>query len=156
MITLTADTWHTDAVSDDDITTGSVGIPVRLVLSPDFDGHVTWVCFRCGGANPTVPVGAGPITVPAECLKVPGEALEMGVYAARPDGTSVIPTRWARAGIVRQGVEPSDFSPSDPEPSWAARLREEADEALRMAKAAYRYHIAVRDGRMVIIDTGGE
>ena len=129
MITLTANTWRASATSDDAITTGSVGIPVRLVLSPKFDGLVVWVCFRCGGASRDVVASGRTVPVPAEVLQAPNETLRVGVYAAREDGTRVIKTVWASAGTVRQGVEPSGFAPSEPEPSWAARLERVVAEA---------------------------
>lgn len=144
------------AEADEPITTGSVGIPVRVFLSEEYDGLQAVVCFRCGGRSRDVPYTGGDVAVPASCLQVPGETLMVGVYAAREDGTVVIPTVWASAGTVRQGVEPSGVTPGDPDPSWIAQVQQMATEALEKARQAYRYHIAVRDGRVAIIDTGGE
>lgn len=159
MITLNANTRRATATSNDVITTGSVGIPVRLDLSDEFEGLAVTTCFRAGGRSAYVPYTGDPLTVPVKCLQIPGETLEVGVYAARADGTIVIPTAWAIAGTVRQGVEPSGIAPEEPEPSWAAKVLEMATEALETARevaADYRYRLVVREGRLVILDTGKE
>ena len=48
MITFCADIRSAKAVSDDAITTSSVGIPIRLQLAPEFSGLAKTLVFRAG------------------------------------------------------------------------------------------------------------
>lgn len=115
------------------LTTGSVGIPVEVDLSHDFNGLQCIVCFRTDYAAADVPYDGTPITVPPQCLATAGVTLMVGVYGARADGTVVIPTVWASAGTVKQGATPSGVEPAAPAPSWVARVQEMASQALEVA-----------------------
>lgn len=108
------------------ITSGSVGIPVDVTLSEDFDGLETWLVFRAGNASRDVAWEPGmAVTVPPECLRMPERTLHMGAYGALADGTIVVPTVWARVGTVAEGTRPSGFEPAGATPSWAVQVREE-------------------------------
>ena len=161
MITINADSRNARATSDDPITTGSVGIPVHVILSAEWEGLESTLTFRAGAAAADVPLIGQKVTIPAQCLMHAGKELLVGVYGARTDGTIVIPTIWANAGIIKEGTYPSGVHPAEPEPSWAAQVQKVAQEALdeaKAAKSAMRYHYDVReiDGerRLVIVDTG--
>lgn len=134
MITIHANATKAWAHTTAPLTTGSVGTPVRVVLSSDFDGLASVVCFRVGDAAYDVP-SADELTVPHECLAVAGETLQVGVYGALPDGTVVIPTVWASVATVRVGVEPSEVDPSQPTPSWAAQVQLIAQQAEAVAQS---------------------
>lgn len=134
MITIHANATKAWAHTTAPLTTGSVGTPVRVVLSHDFDGLASVVCFRAGDAAYDVPCAAE-LTVPHECLAVAGETLQVGVYGALPDGTVVIPTVWASVATVRVGVEPSEVDPSEPTPSWAAQVQLIAQNAESIAQS---------------------
>lgn len=133
MITLHANATKAWAHTDAPLTTGSVGTPVRVALSRDFDGLASVVCFRAGDAAYDLPC-EDELTVPHECLAVAGETLQVGVYGALPDGTVVIPTVWASVATVRVGVEPSEVDPSEPTPSWAAQVQLIAQQAESIAQ----------------------
>lgn len=118
------------------ITTGSVGIPVELELSDDFDGLAVTVCFECGGdVADVVWYDGAEVTVPAQLLEHEGVKLNLGVYGANTSGEIVIPTIWATAGFVNRGVEPSGVDPSEPEPDWTAQVQSIAAEAIETANS---------------------
>lgn len=118
------------------ITTGSVGIPVELELSDDFDGLAVTVCFECGGdAADVVWYDGAEVTVPAQLLEHEGTKLNLGVYGANTSGEIVIPTIWATAGFVNRGVVPSGVDPSESEPDWTAQVQAIAAEAIQTANS---------------------
>ena len=130
MITLVASTRRATAVSDDAITTRSVGIPVALDLSEHFDGlAVTLVCKAGEVSRDIAVLDPEALEVPVECLQVAGVPLLLGLYASNAAGTKVIPTIWASAGTIRVGTEESEVSPSDPTPDWTAQVQQWAEDA---------------------------
>lgn len=135
MIRLVATSRRARAHSDEPITTGSAGIPIALTLSEDFDGLATTLVCEAGGTSRDLAVMGGELVVPHELLTNAGDTLTLGVYAALPDGTIVIPTVWAVAGEVVQGTVPSETSPSDPTPSWAAQVQQVAAQAVATANS---------------------
>ena len=122
------------AIADEPITTGSVGIPVDLTLSSDFDGLECSVCFKTDYASGDAINDGKTITVPPQCLSMEGLTLSVGVYGALPDGTVVIPTIWTPVGTVRKGATPSGVNPSEPAPSWVAQVQEMAETAMEKSK----------------------
>ena len=133
MITFCADIRSAKAVSDDAITTSSVGIPIRLQLAPEFDGLAKTLVFRAGSVEADrVLVGdTTESTVPVDVLTEAGQILYVGVYAAdAQDGTIVIPTVWSSVGSIKLGTVPSGVDPSDPEPSWVAQVQAAASKAV--------------------------
>lgn len=129
MIQLTATGRDARATPSEPITAGSVGLPVVLDLSSDFDGLAVTVCFEAGEAKADVAYLGDPVTVPAQCLTVVGVVLRIGVYGALPNGTIVIPTVWAIVGLVRKGAMPSGVDPAQPEPDWTAQVLAAARDA---------------------------
>ena len=152
MITLTANRRKATVTETETITTGSVGIPVRLDLSSDFDGLAVTVCFKAGERHADRVWTGGTVNVPEKCLRCPGVPLEVGVYAARADGTVVIPTMLASAGTIRQGVEPSGVDPGEPDPSWIAQMQKMAQDAQAVAEEMAAYLDTVEDGRVTSLD----
>lgn len=135
-LVLVANTRGARIVSRDAITTGSVGIQVALELSEEYSGLAVTVVFRAGEEQADWAVIDGePVMVPPQCLQEPGVMLYIGVYASDGDGNKVIPTVWASAGAVRQGVEPSGYDPVGPAPSWAAQVQQAAAEAVETANS---------------------
>lgn len=126
MIYFTANTRNATANSDDSITSGSVGIPVTVSLSDDFDDLTTIMTFKAGNICVDRALTGTTTTVPLDVLEYHGRYLYIGVYAADSNGTVAIPTIWASAGMIYEGVLPSGVSPSDPEPSWAIEVQETA------------------------------
>lgn len=137
MILFSADIRQAQACSDDAITTSSVGIPVKLILASDFNGLAKTVVFRNGTASADVALvgDATETTVPVNVLVTTGQ-LRIGIYAADGNGTIVIPTVWAMAGIVKQGAVPSGVDPSDPVPNWVAQVQSIASQASEDASDA--------------------
>ncbi len=136
MITFTATGRHAMARTDEVITTGSVGIPVEVVLNADFDGLQAILVFACSDESVDVALFGQDVTVPPQLVTERGRLLTMGVYATRPDGTVAIPTVWAEVGIVREGTQPSGIDPAEPTPSWAAQVQQWASDAAESAETA--------------------
>lgn len=137
MITFTANIRSASAATDDAITTSSVGIPVTLDLSADFDGLAKTLCFKTQSAAVDI-VLTGDATesaVPPDVLVRSGEWLSIGIYAADANGDIVIPTVWANAGVIQLGTLPSGVDPSEPTPSWVAQVQQIASEALQTANS---------------------
>lgn len=135
-LVLVANTRGARIISSDAITTGSVGIQVALDLSEEYSGLAVTVVFRAGEEQADwAVIGSEPVMVPPQCLQEPGVMLYIGVYASDGDGNKVIPTVWASAGAVRQGVEPSGYDPVGPAPSWAAQVQQAAADAVETANS---------------------
>lgn len=132
MITFKASIRSAIVDSDDAVTTGSVGIPIKLELDTAFNGLAkTLVCRTDTVSVDIALVGdADEAVLPADILNIAGKAFQLGIYAANGAGDIVIPTIWAAAGIVVQGVLPSGVDPASPTPSWVAQVQTIASEAL--------------------------
>lgn len=116
------------------LTTGSVGIPVELELSDDFDGLTAYLCFRAGDVTAECEV-SDQMTVPPQVLASKGVTLNAGVYAEDSEGTTVIPTVWASVGTVRTGATVSGSGPLDPAPTWVHEVERVAAEARQVAQS---------------------
>lgn len=135
MITVTANARNAVYTSDDLITSGSIGIPVRFVLSADFDGLSNIAVFQGSGVSIDVALTASrECVVPHEVVAIAGGYLRIGVYGRNGDGTIAIPTVWAEAKRILQGTVPSDVDPAAPTPDWTAQVQEQAAEALEIAQ----------------------
>lgn len=137
MIIFSANTRRATALSDDVITTRSVGIPVSLVLSSEFDGLAKTFCARNGTAAVDVVLVGDEVntTLPADVLLTPGQ-LQIGVYAADESGNIVIPTVWALVGQIKPGATPAGVDPSTPTPSWPAQVQQIAAQAMENSEQA--------------------
>lgn len=123
MIQVTANARRACAVTDDYITTGSIGIPVSFSLSADFTGLSNIAVFRGSGVAVDVILTDNSCVVPPETLATAGGELWVGVYGRNADGTIAIPTVWAGAFTIALGAVPSGVDPSEPTPDWTAQVQ---------------------------------
>lgn len=130
MIAFTANTRCARAVTDDAITTDSVGIPVYFQFSPEWEDTAKIAVFKAGNVAVDVALTGDNTVLPPEVLTTAGERLFIGVYGANGAGTVVIPTIWADVAILKPGAVPSGVDPASPTPSWVAQVQEIAAEAL--------------------------
>lgn len=136
MIKVTVKGRRATAVSDEPITTGSVGIPVRFSFDSAWDGLGKVAVFRnpLGEALPDMMIVDGECTVPPEALLLPKEPLLIGIYGT--DGENVvIPTIYALAGRVLAGAEPSEIESEGWTPSLAEQVLAAAEEAVETANS---------------------
>lgn len=101
------------------LTSGMVGIPVTIVCDGAWDGLTKSMVCRAGRIVKTI-LGVGDTaTVAHECM-APNQTLFIGIEGRNADGTLVIPTVWARCGLIFSGAT-TDADPSaDPTlPVWA-------------------------------------
>ena len=135
MIVVKANARNAIYSSDDLITSGSIGIPVRFDLSRDFDGLSIVAVFEGSGVSIDVALtGSCACVVPHEVVTQAGGYLKIGVYARSADGTIAIPTVWAETKRILQGTEPSGVDPSQPTPDWTAQVQQIAADAYDMAQ----------------------
>lgn len=129
------------ARTDEPLTTGSVGIPVDVSLSRDFDGLQSVVVFRSGDVTADVALLGQDVVVPPQVLT--GRMLTMGVYASSTDGTVAIPTMWCDVGLIR-GSAATEFDPAEPTPGWSAQIQTWAEDAADSATQAVSVADSVR------------
>jgi len=135
MIIVRANARNATYISDDLITSGSVGIPVTFNLSEDFDGLSNIAVFRGSGVSIDVALtSAGECVVPSEAVAQSGGYLQIGVYGRNAEGTIVIPTVWAGSKMILPGAVPNGVDPSEPTPDWTAQVQQMATEAYDMAE----------------------
>lgn len=147
------------------LTSGMVGATAEFRFSEEWEGLSKTVVFRGGSVTKDVLDVNTMATIPHEVLKSPGVPLEIGVYGINADGTVVIPTIWAKTGIIKPGVNPSGDESTDPtQPVWAQldakcvalisnvqqTAEEAADNALNAMQTAEDAYAAV--GVAVIIN----
>lgn len=101
------------------LTSGMVGIPVTITYDSAWDGLTKAVVCRGGSVIRTILDVGDAATVPHECM-IANATLQIGVEGRNADGTLVIPTVWARCGLICSGAN-ADADPStDPTlPVWA-------------------------------------
>ena len=121
------------ARTDEPLTTGSVGIPVDVSLSSDFDGLQAVMVFRSGDVSADVALLGQDVVVPPQVLT--GRVLTVGVYASSTDGNTVIPTVWCDVGLIR-GSAATEFDPAEPTPGWSAQIQAWAEDAADSATQA--------------------
>ena len=129
------------ARTDEPLTTGSVGIPVDVSLSSDFDGLQSVVVFRSGDVTADVALLGQDVVVPPQVLT--GRVLSMGVFASSTDGTTVIPTVWCDVGLIR-GSAATEFDPAEPTPGWSAQIQSWAEDAADSAVQAMQTADSIR------------
>lgn len=135
MITLRAHGRDVTAVSDEVLTTGSVGIPVRVILSKDFEGLAVTVCFKAGAVEAFEVYEGKNVEVPPQCMVDAGVSLMMGVRGEDADGNVVIPTFLVSVGTIKPGVEVAGACAADPTPSWPAQVQKIAVDAKATAES---------------------
>ena len=124
-------------LTDDRLTTGSVGLAVRFSFSEEWEGLAKVAVFRGSGRSVDVHLSGESCPIPPEVLTEAGDSLRIGVYGT--DGESVvIPTVYAEAGRIVPGAEPSGVEPEE-------RTQPLIDQLLAAAQAALQTAQSVRD-----------
>ena len=101
------------------LTSGMVGIPVTIVCDGAWDGLTKSMVCRAGSIVKTILNVRGTATVAHECM-VPNQTLFIGIEGRNADGTLVIPTVWARCGLICSGANADADHSTDPTLSvWA-------------------------------------
>ena len=142
MIQITADTRRAVVTNKELLTTGSAGIQVQFTLSEDWAGLAKVAVFRQGDEGEKVDcVLDSDLTcvVPPEVLTTADEVVFIGVYGSNGQGTIIIPTIWASAGVVRPGTEPNTPAAAEPTPEIWAQILSVAQDAEETADAAMSY-----------------
>lgn len=115
------------------LTSGSIGVTINFVFSPEWDGLLKTAVFDAGEAKIDVVLTSESCEVPPEVLACPGKQLSVGVFGELADKTLVIPTIYAEAGRIRPGASPSGISSAPPTPSWPEQVQAIALEAKEAA-----------------------
>lgn len=96
------------------VTAGAVGIPVNFTFDKSWEGLTKTAVFRAGDLTVDKLDMDASATLPAAVTAKVGCTLQIGVYGASADGTVVIPTVWAEAGVILPGADPSGDETTDP------------------------------------------
>ena len=139
MIQITADTRRAVVTNKELLTVGSAGIQVQFTLSEDWDTLSKLAVFRVGDDGLKVDVVLGEsltCVVPPEVLTQEDEVLFIGVYGTNGQGTVIIPTVWASAGVVKPGTEPNTPAEAQPTPEIWAQILGVAQDAEQTATEA--------------------
>lgn len=139
MIQITADTRRAVVTNKELLTVGSAGIQVEFTLSEDWSALSKLAVFRVGDDGTKVDVVLGEsltCVVPPEVLTEEGEVLFIGVYGTNGQGTVIIPTVWASAGVVKPGTEPETPASAEPTPEIWAQILGVANDAEQTAADA--------------------
>ena len=134
MILIKATGRKAEAEVDGLLTSGSVGIPIEVELSEDFDGLTTFLCYRAGEVKADHAITES-MTVPPQVLATHGVLLYVGVYACDSENNVIIPTVWADCGRIRMGATLSGVDPLEPAPSWVADVQAAATKAEEVAQS---------------------
>ena len=136
MIQISVDTRRAVVTNKETLTVGSAGIQVQFTLSEDWNALSKLAVFRVGDDGTKVDVVLGEsltCVVPSEVLTQEDEALFIGIYGANGQGTVIIPTIWASAGVVKPGTVPNTPADAQPTPEIWAQIFEVAQDAEQTA-----------------------
>ena len=142
MIEISVDTRRAVVTNKEILTSGSAGIQVQFTLSEDWTGLSKLAVFRTGDDGESIDVVLDNnlnCVVPAEALETADEVLFIGVYGSDGNGTVIIPTIWAAAGVIRPGTEPNTPAEAEPTPEIWAQILSVAQEAETTATGAMNY-----------------
>lgn len=115
------------AVTTGTLTEGMVGVTVCIRCDSEWDGLIkTLVCESEAGKRVILNVG-DTVVIPPELLRCwaygPGR-LMLGLEGRKPDGTVVIPSTWADAGMIMPGTDLNgDPTIAQENASWANLLQ---------------------------------
>ena len=116
-INVTVNESVAQAVRSGKLTTHMVGVPVSFTFDGTWDGLNKYAVFRCDNVvRDRSLILSNTTTVPHEVLHKADEHLYVGVEGRAGDGTVVIPTTWADAGVVLDGANVSGVRGEDPTP----------------------------------------
>lgn len=102
----------------------SKAVPIRMVLSPDWDNLAKVAVFKAGNTQIDIVdsswASATMCYVPPEVLTKVGDKVQFGLYGTNADNAVVIPTIWVTLGKVQPAPDPSGDPTTDPTlPVWA-------------------------------------
>ena len=115
------------------LTSGSIGVTINFVFSPEWDGLLKTAVFEAGDVKNDVVLTADSCEIPPDVLACPDKRLFVGVFGELADKTLVIPTIYAAAGIIKPGASPSGMTSAPPSPSWPEQVQAIALEAKEVA-----------------------
>lgn len=136
MIKIYANKRAASCLTDDELTTGSVGLLVQFAFSEEWEGLGKTAVFRGSDTAVDVLISGDVCMVPPEVLTTPGGDLTIGVYGTDGTGDLVIPTVYAYAGRIQRGAEPSGVNPEPPTPSLVDQILAATAAAQSAAQAA--------------------
>lgn len=102
------------------LTSGTVGAVCEFAFDSAWDGLSRTAVFVAGDTQRDVLLTGDRCTIPWEVLQHPNSDLIVGVYGTGSGGAIVIPTIYAKVGIIKPGADPSGDESTDPTlPVWA-------------------------------------
>lgn len=113
---------HATAKKTGALTSGMVGIPVSFTFDEQWEGLTIIPVFRCGSIIKDNILADNRTTVPHEVLRNAADVLYIGAEGRTTDGKLVIPTCWARVGIVQCGARATGEASLEPTPSQFDQL----------------------------------
>lgn len=117
------------------LTSGSIGVTINFVFSPEWDDLLKTAVFEAGDVKNDVILTSKSCEIPPEVLAIPGKQLLVGVFGELADKTLVIPTIYAEAGTIKPGASPSGMTSAPPSPSWPEQVQAIALEAKEVANS---------------------
>lgn len=116
-ILFTANGASATALVSGELTSGMVGLPVRLSFDSDWDGLNIVAVFDGGGQRISIPLLTDMEAVlPWEVIAKANTRLRIGAEGRKSDGSIVIPTVWANAGYITEGAVATDEEGNPPTP----------------------------------------
>lgn len=124
-ITLTVTGAHAWATVTGPLTSGMVGVPVTMEYDAAWAGLTKNLVCRCGewdsdGGEPRTILNVEETAVVAHEVMKSGLCLYLGLEGYSPDGKLVMPTTWARCGMIQSGANTGADLSADPTlPVWS-------------------------------------
>ena len=144
-------------VSDDRLTTGSVGLETVFRFSEDWEAAPARVAvFRGSGRSVDVLLTGDCCSVPPEVLTEAGDVLSIGVYGTDGNGSLVIPTVYDEAGTIERGAEPSGLEPDEQTQPLIDQLVTAAQAARSRADYALLFAQTLNAGDDIPLDVAWE
>lgn len=152
MFVLYADKTQLTVREKEPVTSGSVNVyQAQFEFSADWEDLTRTAVFQAGCVSRSVLLDAsGVCAVPWEVLKVPGISLTAGVCGEK-DGDVVMPTIWARLGLIMEGAAPGkDAQPPTPD-LWEQELAKKQEKLHGQADQLVGFDA---QGNAVAVDAG--
>lgn len=132
-IKLTVTGAHAWASVNGPLTSGMVGVPVKMEYDEAWDGLTKNLMCRCSHWNSNdgeirTILNVGETSTVAHEVMQAGMYLHLGVEGFSSDGTLVIPTIWARCGKIEYGANTCDDLSTDPKLSIWNQLQSEVEQ----------------------------
>lgn len=135
------------------LTAGMVGIPVTIEYDESWNGLSKNLVCRGGlgydnfrGESRTF-LGVGTTAKVAPEVLIAGNVLYLGIEGYNADGSLVIPTTWARCGIIQDGVKTEGGPSEDPTlPIWS-QLQTQIDQLPESVEAIVEEKL--KDGEFI-------